>query len=164
MHESNTASYQWQTSVQDVVAAVECVARSKSPLFEFGLEGNAAAAAREASELGWLDFVANGVVQLTDAGRGVALQKDPVGMAMNIVALRQMMVNRKSNMKASFKSNGSEVVRVRMKWLEMAMYETSATPKGGFKQAWTMKLMRSGSRCQLPRGFIKGRTFFVGGK
>lgn len=87
MHKSNTASYQWQTSVQDVVAAVECVARSKAPLFEFGLEGNAAAAAREASELGWLEFVANGVVQLTDAGRGVALQKDPVGMAMNIVAL-----------------------------------------------------------------------------
>lgn len=34
----------------------------------------------------------------------------------------------------------------------------------GSLQIWTMKLMRSGSRSQLPRGFIKGRKkpFFVG--
>lgn len=96
MSESNTTSYQWRTSARRVVAAIESVERSKAPLFEFGLEGDAAEAAREAADLGWLDFVANGVVQITDTGRAIVMQKDPVAHAMNIVALRQMFLSRKT--------------------------------------------------------------------
>lgn len=84
-------TYPWQTGVQEVVAAVEFVARSKAPLVEFGMEGNAAAAAREAADFGWLEFVANGVVQITQTGRHLAMEKDPVGMAMNTAAIRKML-------------------------------------------------------------------------
>lgn len=58
---------------------------------------------------------------------------------------------------------GGTLIRFPPDWFECALNETSATPKGQFKQAWTMKLMRSGNRCQLPRGFVKGRKpVFVG--
>lgn len=68
-------------------------------------------------------------------------------------------------MKSSLKNNSDGIIRISINWFELAMYETSARPKGGFKQFWTMKLMRSGSRCQLPRGFIKGRKpFYVAGR
>lgn len=47
--------------------------------------------------------------------------------------------------------------------IALALGESSVSPKGGFKQAWTMRLLRSGSKCQLPRGFVKGRnSVFVG--
>lgn len=57
-----------------------------------------------------------------------------------------------------------EIVFKELDWLDRAMFATSVQPSGCFKQAWTMKLMRSGSHCQLPRGFLKGRKrpFFVG--
>ncbi|TES99584.1 hypothetical protein [Burkholderia cepacia] len=55
------------------------------------------------------------------------------------------------------------VMKVKLDWLNKAIFETSANPKGCFKQAWTMKLAREHGRCQLPRGFIRGRRFFVGG-
>lgn len=83
-------TYTWQTSAKEVLATVESVARSKSPHVEFGLDGNAAAA-REASEFGWLEFVANGVVQLTEDGRHLTMEKDPLGMVMNIAATRELM-------------------------------------------------------------------------
>ncbi|HDR9034262.1 TPA: hypothetical protein QDB07_001731 [Burkholderia vietnamiensis] len=55
------------------------------------------------------------------------------------------------------------VMKVQLGWLDKAMFETSVKPKGSFRQAWTMKLAREHGRCQLPRGFIPGRRFFVGG-
>lgn len=56
------------------------------------------------------------------------------------------------------------VVGVAPDFFERALYATSATQQGCFKQAWTMNLLRSGHRCQLPRGFMpKGNNhFFVG--
>lgn len=37
-------------------------------------------------------------------------------------------------------------------------------PVGSFKNEWTLKLLRSGSKSQLPRGFVPGnRAFFVAG-
>lgn len=62
-------------------------------------------------------------------------------------------------------SKSDPQIRFRPNWLQMALFETSLTQKGGFKQAWTMQLMRSGSRCQLPRGFARGskKPIFVGG-
>lgn len=52
-----------------------------------------------------------------------------------------------------------------MKLLVAVVFQGRKEPQGGFKQAWTLKLMRSGSRCELPRGFIKVRNkTFVGGK
>lgn len=36
---------------------------------------------------------------------------------------------------------------------------------GSFKNEWTLKLLRSGSKSQLPRGFVPGnRAFFVDGR
>jgi len=62
-------------------------------------------------------------------------------------------------------SQSNQLIRIRLNWFQKALLETSSTPQGGFKQAWTMQLMRSGTRCQLPRGFVKGRKkpIFVGG-
>lgn len=56
-----------------------------------------------------------------------------------------------------------DVVKVKLGWLDKAMFETSVNPKGCFKQAWAMKLAREHGRCQLPRGFIDGRRVFIGG-
>ena len=67
--------------------------------------------------------------------------------------------------KLTFAKNmeSDDVVRVQLGWLERAAFETSATPKGDFRQAWTMKLARSRRCSRLPRGFVKSRAFFVGG-
>lgn len=56
------------------------------------------------------------------------------------------------------------VIGVKIDWFERALFETSSTPTGCFKQAWAMKLLRSGHRCQLPRGFVPNGNipFFVG--
>lgn len=61
---------------------------------------------------------------------------------------------------------GGTVIKFRPDWFTRAMVDTSATPQGGYKQAWMMKLMRTGSRCQLPRGFFKGikKPVFVGSR
>lgn len=71
-----------------------------------------------------------------------------------------------TSLKTNDSTSAQAIVSISLNWLERAMYETSPTPKGCFKQFWTMKLMRSGSRCQLPRGFVKGRKkpLSVGGK
>lgn len=59
--------------------------------------------------------------------------------------------------------NAEALMNVELNWFQAALFETSPHPKGNFKQAWTMKLMRSGHRCRLPRGFIKSKKpIFVG--
>lgn len=57
----------------------------------------------------------------------------------------------------------SKVMTVELCWFEKALFETSAVPCGTFRQAWTMKLLRSNTRSRLPRGFRKGGPFYVGG-
>lgn len=57
----------------------------------------------------------------------------------------------------------STKMMVELDWLEKALFETSAAPRGTFRQAWAMKLMRTNTRSRLPRGFRKGSPLYVGG-
>lgn len=57
----------------------------------------------------------------------------------------------------------SKIATASVGWFERALFETSPTPRGNFRQAWTMKLMRSATRCRLPRGFGNVGPMFVGG-
>lgn len=52
---------------------------------------------------------------------------------------------------------------VELDCLEKALFETSAVPRGTFRQAWAMKLMRANTRSRLPRGFRKDGPLYVGG-
>jgi hypothetical protein len=54
-------------------------------------------------------------------------------------------------------SQSNQLIRIRLNWFQKALLETSSTPKAGLSKQRTMQLMRSGTRCQLPRGFVKGR-------
>ncbi len=58
----------------------------------------------------------------------------------------------------------SKIATVKVGWFENALFETSSTPRGNFRQAWTMKLLRSSSRSRLPRGFKKSGALYVGGQ
>ena len=59
----------------------------------------------------------------------------------------------------------TEVVKAKFNPVQLALLDTAASPRGTFKQAWTMTLLRRGHRCQLPRGFVKSqKPAFVGGR
>ncbi|MEZ9699109.1 hypothetical protein AB4455_12545 [Vibrio sp. 10N.261.46.E12] len=42
---------------------------------------------------------------------------------------------------------------VKLKDVEIGLYETSATPVGNWRTSWIMQLRRRPGRCKVPRGF-----------
>lgn len=86
--------YQWKSSPEAVAGVICEVARSKADRYEFALDGPFADAAFEATTLGLLSSQGNGVVSLTDSGRGLVITKDPVGSVENWVAIRAICEGR----------------------------------------------------------------------
>lgn len=100
-------------------------------------------------------------------GRGMSITASVENLAATVPGAKIRIVDvGQSYENLSKQFEGGSLLRLHPGWFEKAIYETSAKPRGCFKQAWTMRLLRSGSRCRLPRGFFKGRKapVFVGAK
>lgn len=89
--------YTFQTSAAAIAAVVEFVAnkcQSMAPLVEFQ-SGPALNAAKEAVSLGFLSEIGNEAFEMSQLGRGMMTQKDPVGYVLNIVAIKAFLKDRK---------------------------------------------------------------------
>lgn len=74
-----------EVSFDAIAEAVCTVFRSRAALFEHAPTGPLADAIRAAVVHGFLDSVGNGVVEISEEGRALALAKDPVRYAMTFI-------------------------------------------------------------------------------